>query len=446
MANEQTLSVVIHAEDRFSKTLVSIDKQLAQNLRNLRNGMLLVGGVVTGFSLLAVNAAVRQQAAIGQLDRALQAHNDTYAANKDAIDKAVDSLYKYSKFSRGELLAAVTGAVDKFGNLTLALTALPVAVDLAAGTGKTLADSMDLITRAMTGDGGAINQLDQLGVKAYLARTPLQLLTLIQERFAGSARESLTPMDELKKSFESISLAIGTALLPALQAVIEPIVRMSESFARFVKDHPLLAKVVGDITLALAALAIVMGTAITLLLGIAGAVVAVELAGAPLLVIIIAVEAALILLGIALYELYAHWGTVWNGMKAITAIVVNEILDGVELLVDGVIGGVNAIIGSVNRVTGILKIPAIPKVPELSLPRLDLGLYGASGAGSNSYSPISGTPGGASAVVSATANPSPTTVLNFNAPIYGMDDFNKQVTQAVSQAASRGGFDSIFKK
>ena len=73
MASEQRLRITIEAVDRASQTIESIGGRMASQFRRLRAGMLLIGGIVVGFSAAASRAAMNQQLALDNLRGTLEA-------------------------------------------------------------------------------------------------------------------------------------------------------------------------------------------------------------------------------------------------------------------------------------------------------------------------------------------------------------------------------------
>lgn len=67
------------------------------------------------------------------------------------------------------------------------------------------------------------------------------------------------------------------------------------------------------------------------------------------------------------------WEKAWNGIVNIFKGIFNLIPNAIEGIINGAIGLINGIIGGINKVTKWVGIPAIPKIPEVSLPKLEEG-------------------------------------------------------------------------
>ena len=68
------------------------------------------------------------------------------------------------------------------------------------------------------------------------------------------------------------------------------------------------------------------------------------------------------------------WKEAWNGIVDLFKGIVNHIPSFFETVINGAIGLINGIIGGINGVTGAVGIPEIPKIPEVKLPRLRIGM------------------------------------------------------------------------
>ena len=113
-------------------------------------------------------------------------------------------------------------------------------------------------------------------------------------------------MAQLHETISSLAIRFGTMLLPAVTKVAEGL----RVFVNFIADHQW----------ALVALASVIGVA--LIVAISALSVALwGLAANPVVLIIAAIIAAIVLLSIGIYELWTHWGEIWGWIKDITKVV-----------------------------------------------------------------------------------------------------------------------------
>ena len=68
-----------------------------------------------------------------------------------------------------------------------------------------------------------------------------------------------------------------------------------------------------------------------------------------------------------------NWEKAWDGIVGIFKGIFNLIPTIVEGIINGAIGIINGIISGINALTGLIGIPEIPKIPNVSLPRFHVG-------------------------------------------------------------------------
>ena len=68
------------------------------------------------------------------------------------------------------------------------------------------------------------------------------------------------------------------------------------------------------------------------------------------------------------------WDQAWNSVVDIFRGIFNLIPSIVEGIINGAINIINGLIGGINKLTGLIGIPAIPRIPSVSIPRLKIGL------------------------------------------------------------------------
>jgi hypothetical protein len=68
-----------------------------------------------------------------------------------------------------------------------------------------------------------------------------------------------------------------------------------------------------------------------------------------------------------------NWEQAWNGIVDMFKGIFNLIPTIVEGIINGAIAIINGIIWGINQLTGAIGIPAIPEIPNVSLPRFHTG-------------------------------------------------------------------------
>lgn len=354
----KTLQIIIQAKDEATKQLQGFSKQLqdlSPNVKTLGIGLaaLGVGAVAAGKSFVEAAGFVQMQRTafrtlIGDVELAEKTYSDlvNFAAKTPF---QIPEILEQSK----RLLAMGTEAKDltkTFGMLGdvasgVGMEKLPQLV-LAFGQIQAKGRLMGTELRQLTEAGfnladamGISNEkLDQLvtdkAVKFEDVRKAFESVTGEGGRFHGLMEQlnQTTPgqISNLSDNFFKLKAALGDALVPAVNTLLEALIPLVQQFALFAKDNPQL--VVG-----ITALALILGTIGTVLL-VVGPIVAgftglvsllsgaitfattvittiVGILGGPLTLIILAVMALVALFTLA-------WKNNWFGIRDVVNNVV----------------------------------------------------------------------------------------------------------------------------
>ena len=167
----------------------------------------------------AAKAAIEDQKSQGLLAKALQ--NTTKANNSQiaAVEKSINKMSIQSAVADDQLrpafaqLARATGDVEKSTKL------MSLALDVSAGTGRSLDTVVKALSRAV-GPDGTTGALERLAPAIKGASDPLAEL---EKLFAGSAKEAanLDPYQRFTVASGEISESIGRSLLPALETLAD---------------------------------------------------------------------------------------------------------------------------------------------------------------------------------------------------------------------------------
>lgn len=189
------------------------------------------------------------------------------------------------------------------GLATLSTQDLQAAFTVSKVTGVDFATAAQDVGMALRGNQDPLRQL--VGPYGYKG-----LSDVIQK--AGAAfQDNITPTDKMNYELAQIKDTLATALTPALGTIIG-------WFNNLPMPLKTAAIAFGLVTAAIVALALAFDI----------------LAANPVVLAITAIIAAVVLLGVGIYELATHWSEVWGAIKKATEDVWNWIKDNWHLLAD----------------------------------------------------------------------------------------------------------------
>jgi phage-related protein len=203
-------------------------------------------GAVVKFGKASVDAASDDAESQANLARQLQ---NTTGATQDQIDaseKFIANLSKQTSIADDDLRPAMGNLVRGFGNAADAQTALALATDISAGTGKDLGTVSEALAKAANGQTGA---LGKLGIKTKdasgHAKSLDDIMGDLSKTFGGQAATAAdTTAGKMRGAaiqFGEFQEQIGTAVLPLLSSFAEILTKYVipalSAVAKFVQDN-----------------------------------------------------------------------------------------------------------------------------------------------------------------------------------------------------------------
>jgi len=178
---------------------------------------------------------------------------------------------------------------------------------------------------------------------------------------------ALGGMTALKMSMSDLQESIGKIISEALQPIVEKLIPVVNSILEWVEANPQLTGTIIGVTVALTALIAVVSTVSVLLLALN-----------PVSLIIIAVMAGigLAIIGITaiLSKFGLTWGDVWDGIKAVTIVVVNSLISMLESYINFWVSSINVLIRTYNRFAELINKNPIDPLKNVSFDRVGLSL------------------------------------------------------------------------
>ncbi len=164
-----------------------------------------------------VQAAMEAQVVLGQTENAVKRAGLSWETYGQQVQDAALAQAQISGFDDERLLRTFStfARVTKDVNQSLKLNAL--AANVARGRNIELEQAAQLVLKASIGQAGALRRL---GIDARAGASGLELLTLLNEKYAGSAAKFADTAAGAQARFnvaiQNTQEAIGTALLPTL--------------------------------------------------------------------------------------------------------------------------------------------------------------------------------------------------------------------------------------
>lgn len=176
-------------------------------------GLLVGVGQVISFLKQSGHAAVDEQKSFGLLAIALKNVTGATMEQATAIDRQITKMALLAGTTDDTLRPAYQIFLRATKDSALSLKYLGLAQDVAAGTGRSLSGVSQMLSRALTGNIGALNRLVP-GIKD--AKDPIATLT---QYFGGAAKAAadLDPYARMSAAMDEIKEKVGSALLPFLQ-------------------------------------------------------------------------------------------------------------------------------------------------------------------------------------------------------------------------------------
>lgn len=231
----KTLMVYLAADtDRFRREMRRADDSI-DNLGKRSAGL---GGMIGGLGTMmagaaiaagafaiklgvdAVNAAMDEEAELAKLNTTLE--NMGFASAQGQVSAFIDDMQYSANIADSELRPAFDRLIRSTENVGKAQELMSLALDISAGTGKSLKTVTDALGKAMDGNTGALGKLGTGLDKATLATGDMDVITgKLAQRFNGQSAAAAATMksrlEGVKIAADETAEAFGTGLLQGLE-------------------------------------------------------------------------------------------------------------------------------------------------------------------------------------------------------------------------------------
>lgn len=334
-------------------------EKLGLNLGNLKTAFGAVGIAVGTYLVGAIGKAGEVEASTSRLTKLLENQGISAGEAGEDIKGFTKNITDMSTFSGGDAREALQVLAEKGISAGKSLEMAGTLANVAAGQNISLSSAADMVANAYNGKTKALTALGILSKEevAQLGDTEDSTITMadvqqrLNDRFGGSAQADRATvngqMKVMTNEMNSAKTAIGTALLPILAQLAQKLAEIVIPIVAFVKENPGFTKAILGIVFALGTL--LGGASIISTIGSALGVLGIGAAGAgvglgALILPVLAVVAAIALIGGAVYLVVKHWDDLVLGAKMAWANVTGAI----KLAWDSIMLGITAAITNIQ--------------------------------------------------------------------------------------------------
>lgn len=221
-------NLVVSAVSTFdNKGLKKGQKEISAFEKNLKSlgktfGVAFGAAAIVSYGKKSVDAFIKDEAAAKSLEQQLK--NTGYAFSSPDVEYYIANLQKMYGVLDDQLRPAFQTLLTASGSLTKSQKALALALDISAGTGKSVEEVSMALAKGFSGQTTALSRLGAGLDKATLASGDMnKIMDELQSKFSGQASAKLDTyagkMDQLKIASANASESIGKGILNALSAI-----------------------------------------------------------------------------------------------------------------------------------------------------------------------------------------------------------------------------------
>lgn len=234
---ETEMKKATQAVDQFGKQA----KANQEHTNKLTDGFKRMAGAIGGLFALhevtkllseSAKAAVEDNKSQALLERQIIA---TTGASKEQVagtEQAIRTMSEHAAVMDDKIRPAMATLVRATGNLGEATKLTNLALDVSAGTGRSLEAVSIALAKAHNGNAGA---LQRLGISLKGVADPMAFL---QKTFKGAAETAANtdPYQRMTVALDHIKESIGKALLPMLSKFVDWLDKIAPKIEKFFQD------------------------------------------------------------------------------------------------------------------------------------------------------------------------------------------------------------------
>ena len=319
---------------RFKSTFAGV---LAANV--IQN----VAAKVYDFAKSSVDAYEKAEETTQKFEDALGRIPGASKKTTDALAAEAKALSLVTIYSAGQSKAALASLASYGLTGDQLKQLLPLVQDYAAKTGQDLPSAAQSVGKALLGQGRALKGVGiDFKNQGSVAANYAEIVDGLGSHVGGLAKQmggtSSGQMKIMENQVTALKVQLGAALVPAILEVAKAL----QPLMTFIAQN---TKVLVPLALGIIAVAgafKVLNFAIGLF------------SANPSTLLILAIAVAVVVLGVAIYELVTHWSTVWGFILSITQTVWNWIKSNWPLLLDILLGPLGFVLGWVIQNWGTI--------------------------------------------------------------------------------------------
>ena len=326
-------------------------KSAEQNLKSFRSRMDGIGGgaIKAGAGLSAmgatgvvaikglIGAALEQEKAEAAVEVAVRNSGESYAVLRDSIAEATSALQKKSKFGDEVQMQALSQLIPMMGSTEAAMAALSAVNEVAAVTQTDLLSAVRSVGPALAGQ---TDRIRGTALEFDKAMGPMDRANMVMGAIGGTAESQVDPFQQMSMAIGDFKEVLGAQLIPLLTPFVQKITSIMEKLQNM---NPVV-KQVGMVFLLVATALGAIGGPLLLFIGLLfkmiPALLGVNLAAGPMILIVIGVTAAITAAIL-----------VWKNWDKVVLFVKERINNFIEVLNNRVIPMINGLIKAFNFLT-----------------------------------------------------------------------------------------------
>ncbi|MDP2731069.1 MAG: hypothetical protein Q8O55_11405 [Dehalococcoidales bacterium] len=227
MAN---LELVLRLKDEASKQLVQANQKIQANAKNIKAlgiGLSVYGAASMLFFKKAATAAEEERVGIMKLSAVLKNVGVDYDTVSKSLEKNILVTQRKTGIGDSQQRDMLGQLIIATGDYTKSLEFLPLALDLAAASGKSANTVALALGRAIKGDAVV---LKTYGIELEAGASSAAVFAAVQKSVGGTAEASASSIKIMEAELGDLMEEIGKSVLPAMKMLFSALQKAIDLF------------------------------------------------------------------------------------------------------------------------------------------------------------------------------------------------------------------------